>query len=114
MPVNAHCHIHSFRSMLVAHIDAVLSRIIHVDVVDSDRAALWLLSDGKMSLVNNLPVITKPEDLWGWIAVDEARQAKRLALHDGDNIRKTLCHFGPLSLSNGQLPEGCKQRVKSI
>lgn len=78
MPVNTDGHINGFRAKLVAHKDAVFSRILHVDVVDSDGAALGFLRDGELVLVNNLPVVPQPEDLRGWITVDEASQAQRL------------------------------------
>lgn len=78
MHVNAHCHINRFRAILVAHKDAVFSRIFQVDVIDVDSAALGLLSEGKMGLVNNLLVVPKPDDLWGWFTINEARQTQRL------------------------------------
>lgn len=78
MLVNAHSHIDCLRAILVAHKNAVFSRIFHVDVVDCDGAAFGLLSYGKLGLVNNLPVVTKPEDLWRWLTIDEACQTQRL------------------------------------
>lgn len=103
MLVDAHGHIHRFRAVLVAHKDAVLSGICHVDVVDGDGAALGLLSDDELVLVSDLLVVAEPRDLRGRFAVDEARQAQRLAFHDGDHIRKALSHFGPIFLGNGRL-----------
>lgn len=78
MLVHAHGHIDRLRTVLVAHKNAVFSRIFHFDIVDSDGAALVLLSDGELTLVNDLSVVSKPEDLWGWFAVDKARQTQRL------------------------------------
>lgn len=83
---DAHRHINRFRAMLVAHKDAVSSRIVHGDIVDSDAAALGFLSDGKLALVNNLPVVPKPEDLGSWCAVDEACQTQRLTTGGVKNI----------------------------
>lgn len=78
MLVHAQSHINRLRAVLVAHKDAVFSRIFHFDIVDSDGAALRLFSDGKLVLVYNLPVVMKPEDLWGWFTFDEACQTQRL------------------------------------
>lgn len=78
MLVNTHGHINRFRAILVAHTDAVFSRIFQCDVVDGDGAACGLFSDGKMGLINNLPVVPKPHDLWVWLALDEARQTQSL------------------------------------
>lgn len=78
MLVHAHGHADRFRAVLVAHKDAVLSRIFHVDVVYRDAAALGLLGDGKVILAEYLPVVTKPEDLRCWFAVNKARQTQRL------------------------------------
>lgn len=89
MFINAYSHINCFRTVLVAYEDAVLSRILHADDVDGDGAAFGLLSDGKMILVKDLPVITKPEDLWGWFAIDEARQTQRLRRGGDDKYRMT-------------------------
>lgn len=64
--------------MLVAHEDAVLSRVLHGDVIDGDAAALGLLGDGELPLVEDLPVVPQPEDFRGRLAVDKAGQAQRL------------------------------------
>lgn len=76
--VDAHGHIGRFRPVVVAHKNAVLSRVFSVDLVDGDGAAFGLLGDGEPSLIEDLPVVTKPEDLRGRVAIDEARQAQRL------------------------------------
>lgn len=78
MLVNTHGHVNRFRAVLVAYKDAVLSRIFHVDIVYSDAAALGRLSDYKVILAEYLPIVTKPEDLWGWFAINVARQTQRL------------------------------------
>lgn len=78
MLVHAHSHIDRLRTVLVADKNAVISRIFCFDIVDSDGAALGLLSDDELILVNDLSVVSKPVDLWGWFASDEARQAQRL------------------------------------
>ena len=78
MLVHAHGHIYRLRAVLVAHKNAVIPRIFHVDVIDSDSAALVLLGDDELTLANDLSVVSKPEDLWGWFAFDEARQTQRL------------------------------------
>lgn len=123
MLVNTHGHVNRFRAVLVAYKDAVLSRIFHVDIVYSDAAALGRLSDYKVILAEYLPIVTKPEDLWGWFAINVARQTQRLkrrskqdmkwqvterstyarfkqllylALHNGYHIRKAFCHFSPI------------------
>lgn len=77
--VNAHGHIHLFRAVLVAHKDAVFSRISHHDVVDCDGAALVLPGDGKLALVEDLLVTLEPDDLWIWRAINKARQTQRLS-----------------------------------
>lgn len=64
--------------MLVAHKDAVLAGVLHGDVVDGDAAALGLLGDDKLALVEDLPVVPQPADLRGWLAVDEAGQTQGL------------------------------------
>lgn len=64
--------------MFVLHRNAVLSRIFSVDLVDGDGAAFGLFGDGEPSLIEDLPVVTEPEDVWGRVAVDEARQTQRL------------------------------------
>lgn len=64
--------------MLVAHKDAVFSRIFCDDIVDSDAATLWFLNDGELALVDYLPVIPQPGDLWRWFTIDEACQTQRL------------------------------------
>lgn len=84
--IDAHGHISRFRAMLVAHKDAVSSRIVHGDIVDSDAAALGFLSDGKLALANNLPVVPKPEDLRSWCTIDEACQTQRLRTGGVKNI----------------------------
>lgn len=68
--------------MLVAHKDAVFSRIFCDDIVDSDAATLWFFTDGELALVNYLPVIPQPEDLWRWVAIDEACQTQRLKKYE--------------------------------
>lgn len=87
MLVNAHGHINRFRAKLVAHKDAVFSRIFHADVVDRDGAALGLLCDGELGLVNDLPVVPKPEYLRGWFSVDEACQTQRLNGVSQENMK---------------------------
>lgn len=84
MPVYAHGHINRFRSVLVAHKNAVLSRIFHVDLVDGDGAALGLLGDGKLGLVQDFAIIPEPEDLWSRFSIDEAREAERLRKTEDD------------------------------
>lgn len=64
--------------MLVAHEDAVLAGVLHGDIVDGDAAALRLLGDDELALVEDLPVVPQPEDLRRRLAVDEAGQAQRL------------------------------------
>lgn len=78
MLVNAHRHIDLFTAVLVAHHDAVFSRIFRLHVVDGDGADLGLLGDGELGLIKDLLVVPKPRDLWGWFTVDEARQTQRL------------------------------------
>lgn len=96
MLVHAHGHVHCLGAELVAHEDAVLSRVFRVDLGDGDGAALVLLCDDELALTDELPVVPQPGDLRGRFAFDEARQTQRLALHDGDHIREALCHFGPI------------------
>lgn len=76
--IDTHGHINSFGPMLVAHKDAVFSRILCDDIVDSDAATLWFLTDGELALVNYLLVIPQPGDLWRWFTIDEACQTQRL------------------------------------
>lgn len=83
--VDTDCHVDCFRAVLVTHEDAVLARVLHGDVVDGDAAALGLLGDGELALVEDLPVVPQPEDFWGRLAVDEAGQAQRL---DGGRRRR--------------------------
>lgn len=78
MFVHAHRHINCLRPKLVLHKNAVLPRVFHVDVVDGDGAALALLRDHELILVEDFSVISKPEDLWGWIPIDDACQTQRL------------------------------------
>lgn len=78
MLVNAHSHIDCLGAIMIADKNAVFSRILHVNVVDSDGAACGLLCYGKLVLVNNLSVVTKPEDLWCWLTINEARQTQSL------------------------------------
>lgn len=78
LPVHTQGHINSFRAVLVAHKDAVLSRIFHGDLVDSDGGALGLLSDGKLSLIKDFSIIAKPEDLRSRVAINEASQTQWL------------------------------------
>lgn len=66
------------RAELVTYKDAVFSRILHADIVDSDGAAFGLFGDGVVVLVDELPVVTKPEALWCRVPLDEACQAQRL------------------------------------
>lgn len=91
MLVDAHGHIDRFRSVLIAHKDAVFSGICHVDVIDGDGAALGLLSDDKLVLVSDLLVVAQPRDLWGWFAVDEACQAQRLERGRGNSQGIMTC-----------------------
>jgi len=96
--VDAHGHIHRFRAVLVAHKDAVLSGICHVDVVDGDGAALGLLSDDELVLVSDLLVVAEPRDLRGRFAVDEARQAQRLEREPGAVEKIRRASMMPLGL----------------
>lgn len=77
--INAHSHIHLFRAVLVAHENAVFSRIFHLDIVDCDGAALVFPGDGKLALAGNLLVALEPDDLWIRCAINEARQTQRLS-----------------------------------
>lgn len=87
--VNAHGHVHLFRAILVAHKDAVFSRISHHDVVDRDGAALVLPGDGKLAVVGDLLVALEPDDLRIRRAIDKARQTQRLSKGcDGKDTRK--------------------------
>lgn len=88
MLVHAHGHINRLRTILVADKNTVFSRIFCFDIVDSDSAALGLLSDDVLILANNLSVVSKPEDLWGWFTFDEARQAQRLRGQGGAHAVK--------------------------
>lgn len=76
--VHAHGHLNGLRAVLVAYKDAVFSRVFHADVVDSYGAALGIFGDGEVVLVDELPVVTKPEALWCRVAFDEACQTQRL------------------------------------
>lgn len=78
MLVNADGHVHRFSAKLVAHGDAVFSRVGHGDVVDGDGAAPGLLGDVELGVFSDLLVVPKPGDLRGGFAVDEARQTQRL------------------------------------
>lgn len=86
MLVHAHCHINRLTAILVAHKDAVFSRIFRLDIVDSDGAALGLFSDGELGLVKNLFVIVEPEDLWRGFTFDEACQAQGLRRGQGEEM----------------------------
>lgn len=74
--VNAHGHVHLFGAILVAHKDAVFSRISHRDVVDRDGAALVFPGDGELAVVADLLVVLEPEDLRIRRAIDEAGQTQ--------------------------------------
>lgn len=87
MSVYTHGYVNRFRSILVAHKNAVLSRIFHVDLVDCDGAAFGLLGDGKLGLVQDFPIVSEPEDLWSRFSIDEAREAQRLSQTD---VQKTI------------------------
>lgn len=76
--VDADGHVGRLRAVLVAHKDAVLAGVLHGDVIDGDAAALGLLGDDELALVEDLPVVPQPEDLWGRLAIDEAGQAQGL------------------------------------
>lgn len=76
--VDAHGHIDRFRPVFVAHKNAVLSRIFCVDLVDGDGAALGLLCDGELSRIEELLVVMTPEDLWRWVAINEAGETQGL------------------------------------
>lgn len=64
--------------MLVAHEDAELAGVLHGDVIDGDAAALGLLGDDELALVEDLPVVPQPEDFGGRLSVDKTGQAQRL------------------------------------
>lgn len=81
--VDTHGHIDGLRAVLVAHKDAVFPRILHGDVVDRYAAALGLLGDDELALVEDLPVVPQPEDLRSWFAVKEAGQTQRLRTGGG-------------------------------
>lgn len=66
------------RAIFVAHQDAVFPRIPHVDIIDSDRGTIMVFSDDKLALASNLFVISKPENLRGWVTINEACQAQSL------------------------------------
>lgn len=83
--VDADGHVGRLRAVLVAHEDAVLAGVLHGDFVDGDAAALGLLGDDELALVEDLPVVPQPEDLRCRLAVDEAGQAQRL---DGGRGRR--------------------------
>lgn len=66
--VDTYCDFNKFTSILVSHIDAILSRIFHVNTLDSEAGKLAALEGYLVAVVrHNFLLILKPGDLWAGV-----------------------------------------------
>lgn len=90
LAVHADHHAHRLAAVLVAHLDAVLSGVLHGHVVDGDGAAGGLPGEAVGRAVRELLAVAQPAHRGGRVTVDEARQTQGLTgeKHRGNNTRR--------------------------
>lgn len=77
--VDAHCDLHKFTAILVPHIDAVFSRIFHVNTLDCEAGKLAALEGDLVAVVRqNLLLILEPGDLWAGVTPHCASETQAL------------------------------------
>lgn len=79
LPVHADGDLHELAAVLVAHVDAVFSRVVGGDLVDQQAGELAALEgDLGVLVTGDLLLVLKPGDLGGRLAEHGAGQAERL------------------------------------